>query len=94
MEQLNEARAERLSRLRLVEKERDSLEGAKLEAEAFLLKERDIGRERNKLLQVMRQEALAGAGEIEGKEAALKERLAKEREKLSSAEAELKDMDG
>ena len=44
MEALNEARGEKVGRLKVTERERDNLEGAKKEAEGFIQKERDIRR--------------------------------------------------
>lgn len=47
VEQLNEQRQERLNRVKAVESEKDNLEGAKLEAEALLAKDREIRRKKN-----------------------------------------------
>ena len=52
VESLTEARQEKLNRVKAVEKEKDSLEGAKLEAEALLNKEREIRRKKNILYQI------------------------------------------
>ena len=52
VEQLTEQRQEKLNRVKAVEKEKESLSGAKQEAEALLGKEREIRRKRNILYQV------------------------------------------
>ncbi|XP_070213062.1 structural maintenance of chromosomes protein 4-like [Littorina saxatilis] len=51
VEHLNELRAEKLNRVKAVEKEKDELEGAKNEAVEFLTSENAVVRLRNKLLQ-------------------------------------------
>jgi structural maintenance of chromosome 4 len=52
MESLTDARQEKLNRVKAVEKEKDSLESAKQEAEALLGKEREIRRKQNILYQI------------------------------------------
>jgi len=52
IEVLTEQRQERLNRLKAIEKEKDSLEGAKLEAEALIGKDREIRKKKNILYQV------------------------------------------
>ena len=52
MEEINEQRAERLNRVKIVEKEKDSLEGKKEEAVDFLVKENQLTIERSKLYQL------------------------------------------
>jgi len=42
VEQLNEDRALKLSNVKMVEKEKDSLEGGKTEAEAYLVQENEV----------------------------------------------------
>lgn len=54
VEQLTEARQEKLNRVKAVEKEKQSLEGAKLEAEGLLNKEREIRRKKNVLYQIQK----------------------------------------
>lgn len=49
---LTEVRQEKLNRVKAVEKEKDSLEGAKEEAESLLAKEREIRRKQNILYQI------------------------------------------
>ena len=52
VETLTELRQEKLNRVKAAEKEKDSLEGAKLEAEALLNKDREIRRKKNLLYQI------------------------------------------
>ena len=51
MEQLNEQRAEKLNRVKLVEKEKDELAGPKDEALAYIRLENKVTCSRNTLLQ-------------------------------------------
>jgi structural maintenance of chromosome 4 len=52
VEALTDLRQEKLNRVKAVEKEKDALESAKLEAEALLGKEREIRRKQNILYQI------------------------------------------
>lgn len=52
LDALSETRQERLNRVKVVEKEKDSLESAKQEAESLLAKDREIQREKNVLFQI------------------------------------------
>jgi structural maintenance of chromosome 4 len=51
---LNEQRQEKLNRVKLVEKDKDNLEGAKAEAEEFLARERDLNLRRVQLYQIFK----------------------------------------
>lgn len=82
LEALNETRNMSVGRLKVTEKERDNLEGAKKEAEAFILKDRDIRRKRNVLYQKNAHEASRNVKELEGKHAALSEKKEYEKNKL------------
>ncbi|KAI9033329.1 hypothetical protein DFJ74DRAFT_176515 [Hyaloraphidium curvatum] len=81
LEELNEERQERLNRVRIVEKERNALEGRKNEAEAFLRTENDLTKHRNKLWQHQASRARKAAESLGKEVAALEETLAAEREK-------------
>jgi len=52
VEQLGEVRQERLNRVKAAEKEKDSLSGAKAEAESLVNKDREVRRKRNVLYQL------------------------------------------
>lgn len=52
VEELNEARGEKLNRVKAVEKEKDELEGTKNEAVEYLNMENSVIKEKNKLYQV------------------------------------------
>ena len=79
---LTEQRQERLNRVKAVEKEKESLEGAKLEAEALLGKEREIRRKKNILCQINKMEAERGMKETQQNEEELQKKLDEERSKL------------
>jgi len=52
VEALTESRQEKLNRVKAVEKEKDTLEGGKMEAEAFMIKEKDIRKKKNVIYQM------------------------------------------
>lgn len=79
---LTEQRQERLNRVKAVEKEKESLEGAKLEAEALLGKEREIRRKKNILFQINKMEAERGMKETQQSEEELQKKLDEERSKV------------
>lgn len=93
VETLSEQRQERLNRVKALEKEKESLEGAKLEAEALLGKERDIRRKKNILIQIHAMEANIDAEETNEKCNELKESLKDVRAKISHIEKEFSSND-
>lgn len=88
VETLTEQRQERLNRVKALEKEKESLEGAKLEAEALLGKERDIRRKKNILIQINAMEASCDVEESGRKCDELKELLKENRYKIAEKEKE------
>ena len=80
------ARLEKLTRLKVAEKERESLAGAKAEAEAYVVAEDSIRRRRNLLYQVMRREAQANVDLVTGRHAELSARLEEEAGKRAEIE--------
>jgi chromosome segregation ATPase len=80
---------EKVNRLKVAEKERDNLSGSKLEAEAFIEKEKDIRRKKNALFQVMEHAALAQAADVTAKQEKATEKLQGERAKHSDTEKRL-----
>ncbi len=85
VEALTELRQEKLNRVKAVEKEKDSLEGAKLEAEALLNKEREIRRKKNVLYQINLLNVRKELEESREQHNALTEELKKEQVKLQKA---------
>lgn len=83
VERLNEQRQEKLNRVKLVEKEKDSLEGAKSEAEEYLNKENELNMNTAKLYQLFQYECDKNATEAKNKKAELETQREHEREKLS-----------
>ena len=81
LEELNEARVSQVQRLKVVEKDRESLDGAKAEAEAFVEKERQLLAWRGTLFQLFLGEATANVAKIEANKGDLEAKLAHEREK-------------
>jgi structural maintenance of chromosome 4 len=90
LEELNDKRGSQVNRLKIVEKERDALGGAKAEAELFMAKERELLRTRSVLYQLFSREALDAVAAIESSVAELEETLAAERAK-SAASSEAAD---
>jgi len=85
VEELTEQRQEKLNRVKTVEKEKQSLEGAKLEAEGLLNKEREIRRKKNVLFQIQKHLSKMDMELVLEKKAALAHQLQEEREKLKTA---------
>ncbi len=79
LEELNEQRVSQVQRLKVVEREREGLDGAKSEAEAYISKERDLLRCRGTLFQLFLSEASANITKIEANKAELEAKLAHER---------------
>jgi structural maintenance of chromosome 4 len=94
VEALTEQRQEKLNRVKAVEKEKDNLEGAKVEAEALLAKEREVRRKKNILYQI---NAMKTSKEMdryqERKEEVVKE-LEAERVRLAAANERVKEIEG
>jgi len=86
VEVLTEQRQEKLNRVKAVEKEKDGLESAKVEAEALLNKEREIRRKKNILYQIHTMNVAAESKEVEEKKATLVTKLEEERVNLKSAD--------
>ncbi len=93
VESLNEQRQERLNRVKALEKEKESLEGAKLEAEALLGKERDIRRKKNILIQINAMEATCDLEESSRKCNELKESLKDTRSQIAEKEKDFSSND-
>ena len=90
--ELNEVRAAKLRLVRHVEKERDNLEGAKDEAEAFIEQERKIRRKQNHLFQAHALDTSRVLQETGAKCDAATSELAAEKERLSGTDTELNAM--
>merc|ERR1719271_1813584 len=80
---------EKLNRLRVAEKEREALSSAKAEAEAYVVAEDKIRRQRNTLYQVLRREAAANVALVGERHDELAGRLAEERAKRAAIETSL-----
>ena len=89
LDEINEQRIEKVNRLKIAEKERDNLSGSKLEAEAFIEKEKDIRRKKNILYQIMENGANEGAAEFTAKHERAAEKLSHEKSKLVDSEKRL-----
>ncbi len=93
VEALTELRQEKLNRVKAVEKEKESLEGAKLEAEALLNKDREIRRKMNLLYQInlmnIKDEQMANKQSHEE----LTKELEEERVKLQQANARVEEIE-
>ena len=85
VEALTDQWQEKLNRVKAVEKEKDSLEDAKLEAEALLNQEREIRRKKNILYQIYKMEAALDKETLLEKKEVLEAKLQEERVKLEAA---------
>lgn len=77
---------EKVNRLKVAEKERDNLSGSKVEAEAFLEKEKDIRRKRNALCQAMEKTANANIADYSARMEKVKGKLEYEKNKMKDSE--------
>eukprot|EP01083_Nonionella_stella_P191106 707555_1 len=84
LEELNEKRQESLDRVKVVEKEKDSVESSKTEAEAYLTAQRDLASENAKLHQLYISQFRRSAAEVEEKVSVLNEKMEKDKEKRDS----------
>lgn len=89
LDEINEQRVEKVNRLKIAEKERDNLSGSKLEAEAFIEKEKDIRRKKNLLYQALESRVNVTIAELQGKQEKAAEKLGAERGKLGDTEKRL-----
>jgi structural maintenance of chromosome 4 len=93
VEMLTDLRQEKLNRVKAVEKEKDSLENAKLEAEALLGKEREIRRKQNILYQIHAMKTEQEAGHYTAKKTKAEEVLQAERERLEKANERVQEIE-
>ena len=85
VETLTELRQEKLNRVKAVEKEKESLEGAKLEAEALLNKEREIRKKKNIIYQINHMHVREELQETEEKHECLIAKLEAQKTELQNA---------
>ena len=83
LEQLTEQRNEKIKRVQIAEKDKEGLEGSKVEAEGFLAKEREYARQKGILIQKSLATTVAAISTAEIKHTETSTALAKEREALS-----------
>ncbi|KAJ3107536.1 hypothetical protein HDU97_003841 [Phlyctochytrium planicorne] len=83
LDRLNEEREEKVNRLKIVEKDKNSLEPEKQKAEEFINLENAICRKKNKLYQIVKQDLIRSSEEISVEINELQLNLSKERENSS-----------
>ena len=93
-EELAEARTFVLNKVKLAEKERDSLSEVRDEAELFIAKEALLLKAKNQLYQAFISEHAGANAGIEEKMAALEEKRVHEEGKLAEAAARVKEIEG
>ena len=93
VEELETHRQEKLNRVKAVEKEKDSLEGARQEAEALLALERDIRRKKNTLFQIHKMQAENATYDYTRQKEAVEEKLNMNREKLAKADKRVEEIE-
>ncbi|OQS04276.1 structural maintenance of chromosomes protein 4 [Thraustotheca clavata] len=89
VEVLNEARLDKLNRVKVVEKEKENLEDAKSEAQEYLEKERDVYMKTNILFQLYVNESTANMNETREKRDEMKVKLDKESERMRTHREQL-----
>lgn len=90
---LTEVRQEKLNRVKAVEREKDNLEGAKLEAEALLAKEREIRRQQNILYHYYAMKAEKEWTEYTDQKNKVTEQLEAERERVAQATQRIQEIE-
>ena len=93
VETLTEQRQEKLNRVKAVEKEKEALEGAKVEAEAFMGKEKELRKKKNIVFQMNAMEVDDETQVVRNKNDQVKSRLESEREKLKESEARVAEIE-
>ncbi|KAJ6834241.1 structural maintenance of chromosomes protein 4 [Iris pallida] len=84
LEALNEKRSAAVQMVKLAEKERDSLENVKNEAEAYMLKELTLSKWQEKATKLAAEDATSHVVELQKNVSKLEENLKTEREKLQA----------
>jgi len=92
IETLNEERTQKLGRVKVVEKEKDVLQGAKAEAENYLLTEHELAQKKVIKAQVLRSQCEQNLQASISKKAELDQRIAEEKSKLSENKTKLESM--
>ena len=93
VEALTEQRQEKLNRVKAVEKEKDSLESAKQEAESLLRKEREIRSKQNILYQMQIMKTATELEKLASKKSIAEEKLHDERSRLDSSKARISELE-
>ena len=93
LEQCNNQRMEKLHRVKAMEKEKDALEGAKLEAEGLLQKESTLRQKRHVLWQIQRAAIKQKHEVVSIENQELQQRLEEKRAALSQAATQLNEFE-
>ncbi|KAL6610433.1 hypothetical protein ACP70R_040402 [Stipagrostis hirtigluma subsp. patula] len=93
LEVLNEKRTASVQMLKLAEKERDSLESAKNEAETYMLKELSLLKWQEKATNLASDDAASRVAQLQENVTDLEKNLASEREKIQQNSLTLKEME-
>ncbi|CAN6332537.1 unnamed protein product [Urochloa humidicola] len=93
LEVLNEKRTASVQMLKLAEKERDSLESAKNEAETYMLKELSLLKWQEKATKLASDDAISRVAQFQENVADLEKNLASEREKIQQNSQTVKEME-
>ncbi|GLJ12037.1 hypothetical protein SUGI_0182570 [Cryptomeria japonica] len=93
LEVLNENRSGIVQRVKLAEKEKDSLEGAKNEAEAFMLKEAELFKWQEKATELALKDANDHISELKENITKLEENLKEEKEKFKQNSKAMKELE-
>ncbi|VFQ90359.1 unnamed protein product [Cuscuta campestris] len=94
LESLNERRTGVVQMVKLAEKERDSLEGVKNEAEAYMLKELSLLKWKEKATKLAFEDNSAKLVDLQANISTTEENLKNEREKIQESSKTLKELEG
>ncbi|KJE90125.1 hypothetical protein CAOG_01474 [Capsaspora owczarzaki ATCC 30864] len=89
-EELNEVRAEKLNRVKIVQKDREGLEGAKNDAVAFLQLENELARKKAAMAQIHLAELTATSESLSGNREKLEAKLAEQKSGMAENAQALK----
>ena len=91
---LNEERGQKVTKLKIVEKDKENLEGAKAEAEEYILQQRKLQVKKGLLYQIYLNEVRLKIRELEDKREKIDTKLREEKSKLEESSKEVKSIEG
>jgi structural maintenance of chromosome 4 len=91
---LNEERGQKVTKLKIVEKDKENLDGAKAEAEEYMLQQRKLQVKKGLLYQIYLNEVRLKIKELEEKKERIDTKLREEKSKLDESSKEVQSIEG